>query len=98
MGADMSGMQSRPGNLRDKVDRGLLHEYLWKHRDRRNMMTGSQNELAEKIGIGKVAMSLILKEMAEKGMLIKHGQGKWEVVDPEAYLWEHSPDDDGRLF
>ena len=90
--------QSKVGNLTDKVDRGLLHEYLWKHRNRAGFMSGSQNELAEKLGITKVSMSYILKEMAGYGMLIKHKRGTWQVVDPQAYALGEKPVDDGRLF
>lgn len=90
--------QNKRGNLRDKVDRGLLHEYLWKHRTRGGFIAGSQIDLAEKLGIGKVAMTLILTEMAEKGMLIKHRRGTWQIVDPQMYALGEKPEIDGRLF
>lgn len=90
--------QNKVGNLRDKVDRGLLHEYLWKHRTRTGHMSGSQDNLAEGLGISKVAMSLILKEMAGYGMLIKVKRGTWLVVDPHLYAMGEKPVIDGRLF
>lgn len=90
--------QNKVGNLTDKVDRGLLHEYLWKHRTREGFVAGSQNALAEGLGITKVAMSLILKEMSEYGMLIKHRRGTWQIVDPKLYALGEKPIDDGRLF
>jgi DNA-binding XRE family transcriptional regulator len=90
--------QSKVGNIKDKVDRGLLHEYLWKHRTRTNHMSGSQDDLAEGLGISKTAMSLILKEMAEYGMLIKIRRGTWQIVDPVLYAMGEKPVEDGRLF
>ena len=96
---DTSGMvQNKVGNLKDKVDRGLLHEYLWKHRTRTNFMSGSQDELADGLGISKTAMSLILKEMAEYGMLVKVRRGTWLIVDPHLYALGEKPVEDGRLF
>jgi len=90
--------QNKRGNLKDKVDRGLLHEYLWKHRTREGFVAGTQNDLAAKLGIKKVAMTLILTEMAEKGMLIKHRRATWQIVDPQMYALGEKPEIDGRLF
>ena len=89
--------QNKVGNLRDKVDRGLLHKYLWKKRSRMDLMSGSQDDLAEGLGISKTAMSLILKEMAEHGMLIKLKRGTWKIVDPQLYALGEKPVEDGRL-
>lgn len=89
--------QTKRGNLRDKVDRDLLHRYLWNKRTHQGFMTGTQDELAAKLGIGKVSMSLILKEMSERGMIIKRKR-RWQIVDPTLYALGEKPEEDGRLF
>lgn len=94
----MGMAQNKRGNLKDKVDRELLHAYLWKHRTREGFVSGTQNDLADKLGITKVAMTMILTEMAEKGMLVKHRRATWQIVDPQMYALGEKPEVDGRLF
>lgn len=74
------------GNTTDKVDRDLLHDYLFKKSDRHNMMTIRTSELADELGVTVYSMSRILGQMREQGRLRKVGS-KIEVMDPELYLW-----------
>lgn len=74
------------GNTTDKVDRDLLHQYLYKNSDRHHMMTISPSELADALGISVFHMSRILKEMKETGRLRVVGK-RVEVVDPDLYMW-----------
>lgn len=76
---------------RDKVDRQLLHEYMWANTDRRGMFNLRQGDLAKSLGIHVVRMSYILAEMCEKGMLKKYGttrNAKYQVINPDILKWE----------
>lgn len=79
-----------------KIDRHLLHEYLWNHRGRGNFMTGTQTELAEEFNVTRPTMSVIFKEMADDGRLKRVG-AKFLIYDPVTYLWENTPEPE-RLF
>lgn len=74
------------GNTSDKVDRQLLHQFLWKYRDRNNFMTFGSGELAEMLGVSIWQMSRILGEMAEKGYLRKVGK-KYIIIEPALASW-----------
>ena len=74
------------GYTSDKVDRQLLHQFLWKYRDRSNFCTFGSGELAEMLGISIWQMSRILGEMTEKGLLKKVGV-KYLIVDPALASW-----------
>ena len=74
------------GNLNDKVDRQLLHQFLWKYRDRSNFVTFQSGELAEMLGVSIWQMSRILGEMTEKGLLRKVGK-KYAVIEPALASW-----------
>lgn len=89
--------QKTPGNLKDKVDRDLLHEYLWKHADRRGMYLGSQKDLAEKLGITNFTVSHIFREMKEGGRVKKVGR-YYKITDPEKWRWNRSATVDPKLF
>lgn len=82
-------MSRTRGNTRDKVDRQLLHEYLWGMRDRNDLIPISQKELAEKLGIDQSTMSIIFREMRESGRLRRIG-GKYQVLDPELHRWKNT--------
>lgn len=79
-------MHKKPGNTKDKIDRDLLHDYLFQKSDRHNMITISPTELADELGITIYSMSRILGEMRKAGRLKKVGS-RTEVVDPEIYVW-----------
>ena len=79
-----------------KVDRQLLHEYLWEQRARGNFMSGTQAELAKEFHVTFATMSLIFKEMAEDGRLRRSGS-KFLIYDPDVYRWQVVPEPD-RLF
>lgn len=89
--------QKTPGNLKDKVDRDLLHEYLWKNSDRRGMYLGSQKDLAEKLGVTHFTISHIFREMKEGGRVKKVGR-YYKITDPDKWRWNVSPSADPRLF
>lgn len=76
------------GNTADKVDRELLHQFLWKYRDRSNFVTFRSSELAEKLGISIYTMSTMFTEMCAAGRLIKKGGSKYLIVDPTLKMWE----------
>jgi CRP-like cAMP-binding protein len=82
----------RPGRP-PKIDRQLLHEYLWETRGRGNFMPFTQAELASEFGVTTATMSLIFKEMAEQGRLRRVG-AKFVIYDPEVHQWEHTPEPD----
>lgn len=84
-------MPRTAGNLNDKIDRKLLHQMMWKYRDRMNFMTFKSGELAESLGITPFTMSVILREMTSKGFLKKKGS-KYVVTDPAIAAW--IPDND----
>lgn len=77
-----------------KVDRHLLHEYLWNHRGRGNFMSGTQAELAEEFQVTRATMSLIFTEMAQDGRLKRVKGNKFLIYDPELYQWQHTPEPD----
>lgn len=79
---------SKRGNTKDKIDRDLLHDYLFQKSDRHNMITISPTELAEELGITVYSMSRILSEMRKAGRLRKVGT-RTEVVDPGLYVWSN---------
>ena len=83
--------------VKDKVDRDLLHEYLWKTSARGGMVSMSQTVLADKLGVTIFTISHIFREMKEGGRLKKIGP-KYYVVDPEVWRWNHAPVRDPRLF
>jgi len=90
-------MHRTAGNLTDKVDRHLLHQFLWKYRDRSNFMTFKSGQLAEDLGVTVYTMSGILSEMVEKGLLKKVGH-KYVVVDPGIAAWAPRNPDQESLF
>lgn len=83
-------MQRGPGRP-PKVDRELLHQYLWEHRGRGNYMSGTQGELAEQLGITQATLSLIMKELSIAGRLSKVGH-KFKIHDPDVSRWEATPE------
>lgn len=78
------------GNIADRVDRDLLHDYMWKHSDHNHLFQMSQKELAEKLGVTVFTMSTISAEMVQAGRLRKV---KWNffVIDPELWRWKNPP-------
>jgi hypothetical protein len=79
---------------RDKVDRDLLHQYLWHHRDRMNMIPWKTNELATKLGITVYSMSVIYREMTDEGRLKKLGNSKYIIIDPSLHRWGNPANED----
>ncbi len=85
---------------RDKVDRELLHQYMWENTDRRAMFKLRSGDLAKSLGIHVGRMSMILAEMVEKGMLVKYGttsNAKYKVISPEILKWEASCSEEPQL-
>lgn len=80
-------MARGPGNITDKVDRDLLHDYLWKKADHNGRIPFTQDKLATDLGINKYTMSTIFREMYDTGRLRKNGS-KTFVVDPAIWRWE----------
>ena len=71
----------------DKIDRHLLHQFLWKYRDRNGFNSYKPGELAEMLGTTVYNMSRILNEMTRAGMLKKHSAGKYHISDPTLGSW-----------
>ena len=90
-------MKKGRGNTKDKIDRDLLHEYLWKHSDRRGVYLGSQTDLADKLGVTIFTVSHIFREMKEGGRVKKLGP-KYQIVDPATWRWRNSAVPDPSLF
>lgn len=88
--------QKTAGNLRDKVDRDLLHAFMWKHADRNHRWLGRSGQLAEDLGINASSMSIILREMITEGR-IKKVNGKFFITDPAQWAWKN-PTPDVSLF
>lgn len=81
--------QTTVGNLADKIDRDLLHEYLWRRVDRLGRLTIQQKDLAEGLGVTVPTMSLIFKEMVMNGRLRKV-RTAFYVVDPKLWAWRNT--------
>lgn len=75
----------------DKVDRDLLHEYLWKISGRNGFLNVSQKELAESLNVTQFTISHIFREMREGGRVKRIG-AKYKVVDPAIWRWQHTQD------
>lgn len=74
------------GNTKDKIDRQLLHEFLWDNRGRGDFMVYSVTELSEKLGITIYSMSRILGQMRDVGRIEKVGR-KYRIFDPSVFAW-----------
>jgi predicted transcriptional regulator len=79
-------MPGKGGNTRDKIDRHMLHEFLWEKRDRNGKFPHSQTDLAEALGITIWALSDIFKELKEQGRVEKV-HGKYKINDPATFVW-----------
>lgn len=80
------------GNIKDKVDRDLLHEYLWKRSESRShKVMIQQTLLAENLGITPFTMTRIFSEMLVSGRL-KRARGVYYVVDPSVWRWKNTPE------
>lgn len=86
-----------PGNTTDKVDRDMLHEFLWKYRDRSSFMPWEQGELGEMLGVSTWSISMIFKELQEKGAVKKMGR-RWKIIDPDVIKWGVTDVGDATLF
>jgi DNA-binding transcriptional regulator YhcF (GntR family) len=76
------------GNISDKVDRHLLHEYMWKHSDRNGCFQMTQTALANGLGVNLQTMSTIFRELVSAGRIRKVG-ARFHVADPEKWRWEN---------
>lgn len=65
-----------------KVDRGLLHEYLWSVRDRFDVVKIDQKALSMELSLSNFTISHLLKKMVEDGQLQRLGNSKFIVNDP----------------
>lgn len=84
--------QRTAGNLSDKIDRDLLHDYMWRNSDRNKVWLGRPGELAEDLGIGSATMSIIFREMIVDGRMTKV-KGKFYMVDPSVWAWTNRQPD-----
>lgn len=73
-------------HTRDKIDRDLLHEWLWKKSDHLNRISMSVTEIAAACGVTIYTMSHIFQEMRAAGRLRKTGR-TYYVVDPRIWVW-----------
>lgn len=82
--------QGQRGNINDKIDRDLLHDYLWEHTDHNGRFTMAQKDLAEALAVSVYTMSTVFHEMVVAGRLRKV---KWNffVTDPSIWRWKNPP-------
>lgn len=78
--------QSTPGNLSQKVDRDLLHEYLWKQTDKNGRMLITQKELAERLDMNRYHLNTIFREMIMAGRVRRSGAAFF-ITDPMHWQW-----------
>ena len=80
----------------NRIDRNLLHEYMWKNRDPRSgRFTKTQLELADELGVTNATISHIFSEMRAAGRIKKRGLSFY-VVDPKVWRWKNLNAQDGR--
>ena len=75
------------GRTEDKIDRVMLHEWLWSKRDRNDFFQMSQSDLAAKLGVNIYTLSRIFGELAEQGRVEKH-KSKYKIFDPAVIAWK----------
>lgn len=81
-----SRLKDNPRNTADKVDRDLLHEFLFNKADRSGRITMTQIEIAELIGIGNTHLSRIYKEFKAEGRIRRIGT-HYYIEDPAKWAW-----------
>jgi hypothetical protein len=92
------GKQKTRGNLYDKVDRDLLHSYMWRNSDRNGRWIGRPGDLAEGLGVNAATMSTILTEMVQDGRLLRQA-ARYVVIDPALWAWSNKkPDQHPTIF
>ena len=80
----------------NRIDRNLLHEYMWKNRDPRSgKFTHTQLELADELGVTNATISHIFSEMRAAGRIKKRG-ASFYVTDPQVWRWRNLNVGDGR--
>ena len=72
-----------------KVDRNLLHEYLWEIRDRTDIVKIDQQALSDELNISNFTLSHLLRRMVEDGQLERLGNSRFIVKDP--ITWGFNP-------
>lgn len=78
--------QGTRGNLTEKLDRDLLHEYLWKTADKSGRMLMTQTDLAERLAVNRYHLSVIFREMMMAGRVRRAGSAFF-ITDPAAWKW-----------
>lgn len=76
----------------NKVDRQLLHEFLWKRAGNSGKVTIDQTKLAEQLGLSRTTVVRIIGEMGLEGRVKKiserqHRRCLYRVTDPETWKW-----------
>lgn len=91
------GKRKTRGNIKDRIDRDLLHAYMYENRDRHDRFTESSGELAEALGIAPTTMSIIFREMIVDGRITRTRGGKFIVEDPKLWAWKNKAPEMPRL-
>jgi CRP-like cAMP-binding protein len=70
-----------------KLDRTALHLYLWSLADGVGRLRINQAHLADDLGVNRVSVARVFKELQDKGVLRKIKEGSrrvvmYEVTDP----------------
>lgn len=73
-----------------KVDRGLLHDYLWETKDRNDIVKINQQYLSKELNINSFTLSHLLIKMVEEGRLDRLGNSRFMVKDPTTWRLESS--------
>ncbi len=71
---------------RDSLDRELLYLFMWKHTDKKGILLLSQQEIADRLGVHKITITKIMKELRDLGLLQKKGN-LFKVLNPEVTIW-----------
>lgn len=75
--------------MSEKIDRQLLHEFLYKKSNSRNVLRVLHTDLAEDLGVGHYTISRIFREFIREGRVKKLDHGRqgvdYLIRDPEDF-------------
>lgn len=71
-----------------KIDRDLLHEYMWEHSDpRSHKFLKSQVQLADELDVTPATICYIMNEFQASGRVRKK-KSHFFVTDPQSWKWK----------
>lgn len=73
---------------KEKLDRDLLHDYLWENSDHRTgVLKLTQLEIADRLMITNAHLSRIFSDFKRQGRISKKGLS-FIVTDPAVWSWQ----------